>query len=83
MIINFFMALVALISLGFVFGLESASVRTTLPDYEMAVGLCVVNDGVDFMTINREVNNDDYMDLVTCNNGAEFKLDPPSKYFDE
>ena len=75
--------LMLLVGLGFVFGIESASVRTTLPDYEMAVGLCVVNDGVDFMTINREVNNDDYMDLVTCNNGAEFKLDPPSKYFDE
>jgi hypothetical protein len=75
--------LMFLVGLGFVFGVESAKVRTTLPDYEMAVGLCVVNDGVDFMTINREVNNDDYMDLVTCNNGAEFKLDPPSKYFDE
>ena len=75
--------LMFIVGLGFVFGLDSASVRTTLPDYEMAVGLCVVNDGVDFMTINREVNNDDYMDLVTCNNGAEFKLDPPSKYFDE
>ena len=65
--------LMFLVGLGFVFGVESAKVRTTLPDYEMAVGLCVVNDGVDFMTINREVNNDDYMDLVTCNNGAEFK----------
>ena len=75
--------LMFLVGLGFVFGVESAKVRTTLPDYEMAVGLCVVNDGVDFMTINSEVNNDDYMDLVTCNNGAEFKLDPPSKYFDE
>ena len=75
--------LMFLVGLGFVFGVESAKVRTTLPDYEMAVGLCVVNDGVDFMTINREVNNDDYMDVVTCNNGAEFKLDPPSKYFDE
>ena len=75
--------LMFLVGLGFVYGVESAKVRTTLPDYEMAVGLCVVNDGVDFMTINREVNNDDYMDLVTCNNGAEFKLDPPSKYFDE
>jgi|TARA_R110000796_G_scaffold48135_1_gene115596 hypothetical protein len=75
--------LMFLVGLGFVFGVESAKVRTTLPDYEMAVGLCVVNDGVDFMTINSEVNNDDYMDVVTCNNGAEFKLDPPSKYFDE
>lgn len=80
MIINFFMALVALISLGFVFGLESASVRTTLPDYEMAVGLCVVNDGVDFMTIESQNNSDDYMELVTCVNGAEFKLAPPSNY---
>ena len=72
--------LMLLVGLGFVFGIESASVRTTLPDYEMAVGLCVVNDGVDFMTINSEVNNDDYMELVTCVNGAEFKLAPPSNY---
>ena len=71
--------LMLLVGLGFVFGVESGSVRTTLPDYEMAVGLCVANDGVDFMTINSE----DYMELVTCVNGAEFKLAPPSKYFDE
>ena len=68
--------LMFLVGLGFVFGVESAKVRTTLPDYEMAVGLCVVNDGVDFMTINSE----DYMELVTCVNGAEFKLAPPSDY---
>ena len=75
--------LMFLVGLGFVFGVESAKVRTTLPDYEMAVGLCVVNDGVDFMTIESQINSDDYMELVTCVNGAEFKLDPPSKYFDE
>lgn len=80
---QFIIMVMVLMGLGFVFGVQSATVRTTLPDYEMAVGLCVVNDGVDFMTINREVNNDDYMELVTCVNGAEFKLKPPSKYFDE
>ena len=72
--------LMFLVGLGFVFGVESAKVRTTLPDYEMAVGLCVVNDGVDFMTIESENNSDDYMELVTCVNGAEFKLAPPSNY---
>ena len=68
--------LMLLVGLGFVFGLEIGSVRTTLPDYEMAVGLCVVNDGVDFMTIESQNNSDDYMELVTCVNGAEFKLNP-------
>ena len=72
--------LMFLVGLGFVFGVESAKVRTTLPDYEMAVGLCVVNDGVDFMTIESQNNSDDYMELVTCVNGAEFKLAPPSNY---
>jgi hypothetical protein len=72
--------LMFIVGLGFVFGLDSASVRTTLPDYEMAVGLCVNNDGVDFMTIESENNSDDYMELVTCVNGAEFKLAPPSNY---
>ena len=72
--------LMFLVGLGFVFGVESAKVRTTLPDYEMAVGLCVVNDGVDFMTIESQNNSDDYMELVTCVNGAEFKLAPPSDY---
>jgi len=72
--------LMFIVGLGFVFGLDSASVRTTLPDYEMAVGLCVVNDGVDFMTIESQNNSDDYMELVTCVNGAEFKLAPPSNY---
>jgi len=75
--------LMLLVGVGFVFVVSESTVRTTLPDYEMAVGLCVFNDGVDFMTINSEANNDDYMELVTCNNGAEFKLKPPSKYFDE
>ena len=72
--------LMFIVGLGFVFGLDSASVRTTLPDYEMAVGLCVNNDGVDFMTIESQNNSDDYMELVTCVNGAEFKLAPPSNY---
>ena len=72
--------LMLLVGLGFVFGIESASVRTTLPDYEMAVGLCVVNDGVDFMTIESQNNSDDYMESVTCINGAEFKLSRPSDY---
>ena len=72
--------LMFLVGLGFVYGVESAKVRTTLPDYEMAVGLCVVNDGVDFMTIESQNNSDDYMELVTCVNGAEFKLAPPSDY---
>jgi hypothetical protein len=71
--------LMFLVGLGFVFGVESAKVRTTLPDYEMAVGLCVNNDGVDFMTIESENNSDDYMELVTCVNGAEFKLAPDRK----
>ena len=44
--------LMLLVGLGFVFGLEIGSVRTTLPDYEMAVGLCVVNDGVDLICAN-------------------------------
>jgi hypothetical protein len=48
--------------------------NTTLADYEMAVGLCVNNDGVDHMEINAKVVKSDYMDLVVCNNGAEFKL---------
>jgi hypothetical protein len=49
--------------------------NTTLADYEMAVGLCVNNDGVDHMEINAKVVKSDYMDLVVCNNGAEFKLE--------
>jgi hypothetical protein len=40
----------------------------------------VNNDGVDFMTIESQNNSDDYMELVTCVNGAEFKLAPPSNY---
>jgi len=71
---------ISLIGVGIGFGLDSASVRTTLPDYEMAVGLCVNNDGVDFMTIESQINSDDYMESVTCINGAEFKLSRPSDY---
>ena len=72
--IQFIIMIMMLMGVGFVFGLESANVRTTLPDYEMAVGLCVVNDGVDFMTIESQTNSDDYMESVTCVNGAEFKF---------
>ncbi len=74
---------IGLIGVGIGCGLDIATVRTTLPDYEMAVGLCVNNDGVDFMTIESQINSDDYMESVTCINGAEFKLNPPSNYFDE
>jgi hypothetical protein len=54
---------------------EGTTSNTTLPDYEMAVGLCVNNDGVDHMEIDAKVFKLDYMDLVVCNNGAEFKLE--------
>jgi hypothetical protein len=53
---------------------EGTTANTTLPDYEMAVGLCVNNEGVDHMEIKTQLNKVDYMDLVVCNNGAEFKL---------
>ena len=72
--------LVLLSGVSFMAGIDTTTVYTTLPDYEMAVGLCVDNDGVDFMSINSSVTKEDYMDLVTCINGAEFKLAPPSDY---
>jgi hypothetical protein len=53
---------------------DGNTANTTLPDYEMAVGLCVNNDGVDHMGIKTQFNKVDYMELVVCNNGAEFKL---------
>jgi hypothetical protein len=58
------------------FTIVSTTANTTLADYEMAVGLCVNNDGVDYMEINARISKVDYMDLVVCNNGAEFKLNP-------
>jgi hypothetical protein len=64
--------LLCLIFTGLV--VEGTSANTTLADYEMAAGLCVNNDGVDHMEINARVIKSDYMDLVVCNNGAEFKL---------
>jgi hypothetical protein len=72
--------LVLLSGVSFMAGIDTATSYTTLPDYEMAVGICVNNDGVDFMSINSSFSKEDYMELVTCINGAEFKLEPPSNY---
>lgn len=55
------------------FGLGSynATVYTTLEDYELAVGVCVNNDGVDYIVVNSSY---DAVETIYCINGAEFHI---------
>jgi hypothetical protein len=66
--------IIGLVVMTTIFTVQGTTANTTLADYEMAVGLCVNNDGVDHMEIDALVNKSDYMKLVVCDNGAEFKL---------
>ena len=69
MINAIFVCIILIITFGA--GMYNATVRTTLPDYELAVGLCVDNDGVDYMEINGSY---DRLELVVCDNGARFVI---------
>jgi len=65
-------------ALGFVVAAVGMTATTQLEDYELAIGVCIENSGVDYMVIKTgQFESVDYLQTVKCLNGAEFALNSP------
>jgi hypothetical protein len=66
--------LAALLFISGLIGSSFTTVDTTPSDYHRATTLCQENGGISSMIIAQQLLRPDYMWVVNCLDGAEFKL---------